>query len=86
MPKDLIQLNSQCYGFIDNTQGKTCRPPPPPPQKKGKKYTEISSEAFVLALQQKIVNYFTVNERCTKHVSTLICLYSMKRRNIVDET
>lgn len=66
MPKDLIQLNSQCYGFIENTQGKTCRPPSPPhppPPKKGKKYTEISSEAFVLALQQKIVNYFTVNER-----------------------
>ena len=53
MPTNWVQLNSQCYGFIDNTQGKNISPPP---QKKIYMYiicTEIRSEAFVLALQQK---------------------------------
>lgn len=56
MPTNLVQVNSQCYGFIDNTKGKNIS------QTKKKKniiyiqyiiYTEIRSEAFVLALQQK---------------------------------
>lgn len=52
MPTNWVQLNSQCYGFIDNTQGKNIS------QKKKYIYmyiicTEIRSEAFVLALQQK---------------------------------
>lgn len=57
MPTNLVQVNSQCYGFIDNTKGKNISQ-----TKKKKKlyiyiqyiiYTEIRSEAFVLALQQK---------------------------------
>ena len=62
MPTNLVQINSQCYGFIDNTKGKNISQT----KKKKKKlyiyiyiyiqyiiYTEIRSEAFVLALQQK---------------------------------
>ena len=60
MPTNLVQVNSQCYGFIDNTKGKNISQTK---KKKKKKYiyiyiqyiiyTEIRSEAFVLALQQK---------------------------------
>lgn len=46
MPTNLVQLNSQCYGFIDNTQGKNI-------SQKKYIYKEISPRAFVLALQQK---------------------------------
>ena len=46
MPTNWVQLNSQCYGFIDNTQGKNI-------SQKKYIYKEISPKAFVLALQQK---------------------------------